>query len=119
MTKKKKKPSQVLKEVREAKSKAWKAFLAPHIQEQNEAITLISNVAENSPNQVFINKLKNELVENKEPLRRDVISAARKVLRLVVSEDTPEKKQLQDWWRKESNAFGGSSSFRHLEKVRS
>ncbi len=85
------------KKVREAKTKSWTAFLAPHKQEQKEAITLIGNVAESSPNKVFIDKIKEDLASESEPLRRDVISRARKALRYVVGESTPEKKQLQDW----------------------
>ncbi|MEZ4874765.1 MAG: thiamine pyrophosphate-dependent enzyme [Flavobacteriaceae bacterium] len=87
----------IKKQVREGKNKEWAAFLAPHKQEQKEALTLIGNLAESSPNKIFIEKIKNELAEEKEPLRRDIISRARKALRYVVAEDSPEKKQLQDW----------------------
>lgn len=87
----------IKKQVREGKTKAWASFLAPHKQEQKEAITLIGNLAESSPNKSFIEKIKNALAEEKEPLRRDVISKARKALRYVVTENSPEKKQLQDW----------------------
>ncbi|MEZ4859333.1 MAG: transketolase C-terminal domain-containing protein, partial [Flavobacteriaceae bacterium] len=87
----------IKKQVREGKTKAWDAFLAPHKQEQKEALTLIGNLADSSPNKIFIEKIKNELAEVKEPLRRDVITQARKALRYVVGENTPEKKQLQDW----------------------
>ncbi|MAY22902.1 MAG: transketolase [Flavobacteriaceae bacterium] len=87
----------IKKEVREGKNKAWAAFLAPHKQEQKEALTLIGNLAETSANKIFIEKIKNELAENKEPLRKDIISRARKALRYVIGEDSAEKKQLQDW----------------------
>ncbi|MCB0456165.1 MAG: thiamine pyrophosphate-dependent enzyme [Flavobacteriaceae bacterium] len=87
----------IKKQVREGKTKAWASFLAPHKQEQKEALTLIGNLAESSPNKPFIEKIKEALAEEKEPLRRDVISKARKALRYVVAENSPEKKQLQDW----------------------
>lgn len=87
----------IKKQVREGKTKAWTAFLADHKQEQKEAITLLGNLAESSPNKIFINKIKEELAEIKEPLRRDVISKARKALRYVTAENVAEKKQLQDW----------------------
>ncbi len=87
----------IKKEVREGKKRAWEAYLAPHRQEQKEAITLLGNLAENSPNGTFINKIKSELTENTEPLRSDVISLVRKALRYVVTENTSEKRQLQDW----------------------
>ena len=85
------------KQVRESKKTAWLAYLAPHKKEQQEAITLIGNLAEISHNRSFIDKIKNDLAANSEPLRRDVIGAARKALRYVVAENSSEKGQLRDW----------------------
>ncbi len=87
----------IKKEVRNEKNIAWKAFLAPHREEQQEAITLINNLAESSANKTFIQKLSSDLSSNKEPLKRDIITAARRTLRYVISEDSPEKNQLQNW----------------------
>jgi pyruvate/2-oxoglutarate/acetoin dehydrogenase E1 component/TPP-dependent pyruvate/acetoin dehydrogenase alpha subunit len=89
--------SRIKKEVRDGKKAAWEAFLAPQRQEQNEAVTLLANLAESSPNKNFIDKIKNELASEKEPLRRMIASASRKALRFVVGESTSEKRQLQDW----------------------
>lgn len=88
---------EIKKKVREGKNKAWQSFLAPHLNEQKEAITLIENLAQTSPNKVFINKLKEQLAQEKEPLRRNIIATARKALRYVVGENSTEKNQLQDW----------------------
>ncbi len=85
------------KQVRDGKKAAWEAFLAPQKQEQQEAITLLGNLAESSPNKTFIEKIKNDLAANTEPNRGTVIGAARKALRYVVAESTSEKRQLQDW----------------------
>jgi pyruvate/2-oxoglutarate/acetoin dehydrogenase E1 component/TPP-dependent pyruvate/acetoin dehydrogenase alpha subunit len=85
------------KEVREGKKAAWTAFLAPQKQEQQEAITLLGNLADSSPNKNFIEKIKNDLAEEVEPLRRTIASATRKALRYVVGEDSTEKRQLLDW----------------------
>ena len=87
----------IKKEVRDGKKAAWQAFIAPQQKEQQEVLTLIGNVAESSPNKNFIEKIKNDLAAEKEPLRRDIMATARKVLRYVVSENTAERKQLQDW----------------------
>ena len=87
----------IKKEVRDTKKAAWKAFLAPQKQEQHEAITLLGNLAESSPNKVFIEKIKTDLASEKEHLRRMVASATRKALRFVVGENSAEKRQLQDW----------------------
>tara|TARA_R110002072_G_scaffold14307_1_gene59590 strand:- start:22578 stop:24992 length:2415 start_codon:yes stop_codon:yes gene_type:complete len=87
----------IKKQVRDGKKAAWEAFLAPQKQEQQEAVTLLTNLAESSSNKVFIEKLKNELASEKEPLRRTIASASRKALRYVVGEKSSEKRQLQDW----------------------
>ncbi len=87
----------IKKKVRNGKKAAWAAYLAPQLREQKEAVTLLSNLAESSPNKVFIEKIKNDLVSNDEPIRKDILSATRKALRYVVSEESSEKRQLQDW----------------------
>ena len=87
----------IKKEVRLSKKAAWEAFLAPQRREQKEAITLLGNLAESSPNKVFIEKIKTDLEAENEPLRRTVATATRKALRYVVGEDSAEKRQLQDW----------------------
>jgi pyruvate/2-oxoglutarate/acetoin dehydrogenase E1 component/TPP-dependent pyruvate/acetoin dehydrogenase alpha subunit len=87
----------IKKQVRDGKKDAWTAFLAPQKQEQQEAITLLSNVAESSSNKNFIEKIKNDLGAESEPLRRTIAAATRKALRYVVNEESSEKRQLQDW----------------------
>lgn len=88
---------EIKKQVRDGKKAAWDAFVAPQKKEQEEAVLLLSNLAENSANKTFIEKIKDDLSSDKEPLRKDIIVAARKALRYVLREDSPEKKQLQDW----------------------
>ncbi|HIB46763.1 MAG TPA: transketolase [Flavobacteriaceae bacterium] len=87
----------IKKQVRDGKKAAWTAFLAPQKEEQKEALTLLSNLAESSANKTFIEKIKNDLAAEGEPLRRSIAAATRKALRYVVSEDSSEKRQLQDW----------------------
>jgi len=87
----------IKKEVLEGKKAAWNAFVQPLKQEQQELLSLLENVANSSANKVFISKLKNDLAEIKEPIRKDVLSTARKVLRYVLKETTAEKTQLVNW----------------------
>ena len=87
----------IKKEVREGKKRAWAAFIEPQKKEQQEALTLLANLAESSHNGVFINKLRDNLASEPEPLRRDILSCVRKALRFVAAEETAEKRQLQDW----------------------
>ncbi len=88
---------EIKKKVRDGKKAAWEAFVAPQKKEQQEAVVLLGNLAESSPNKNFIEKIKNELASEKEPLRRNILASARKALRYVVGENSSEKKQLQDW----------------------
>lgn len=85
------------KAVRDGKKAAWASFINPILNERNQAVSLLENLATTSPNGVFITKLKNDLVAIDEPLRRDILSAARKALRYVVSEASSEKIALQNW----------------------
>jgi len=87
----------IKKEVRDSRKTAWDAFIAPQKKEQEEALTLLNNLAESSHNKIFIQKLSDDLSDEKEPLKREVIKVVRKALRYVIGEDTVEKKQLQDW----------------------
>ncbi|KUF38243.1 transketolase [Myroides marinus] len=77
---------QLKKEVLEGKKAAWKAYVDPIVAERDELVTLLGTVAASSANRVFIEKMANDLAGIKEPIRRDVITTARKVLRMVIKE---------------------------------
>ncbi|WP_026711807.1 alpha-ketoacid dehydrogenase subunit alpha/beta [Flavobacterium filum] len=81
----------IKKEVLEGKKAAWAAFVEPIKKEQNELVALLENIAATSVNRVFIQKYANDLKEIKEPIRKDLISMARKVLRMIVGESGQPK----------------------------
>lgn len=85
----------IKKEVLEGKKAAWTAFVEPIKKEQNELVTLLESLASTSVNRVFIQKYANDLKEIKEPIRKDLISMARKVLRMIVGESGQPK--LAGW----------------------
>lgn len=87
----------VKKEIRETRKKAWTDFLKPILKYKKEVVQLLDNLAANSSNKVFIAKLKNDLVANEEPMKKDVVSAARRALRYVVHENSAGKEKLQQW----------------------
>ncbi|HZW78562.1 MAG TPA: thiamine pyrophosphate-dependent enzyme [Flavobacteriaceae bacterium] len=91
--------SDIKKQVREGKTAAWNAFLAPQKKERDEVLVLLSNLAESSGNRNFIDQIRTSLAAEKEPIRKEILSAARKALRFVIKEDSSEKRQLQDWIR--------------------
>jgi pyruvate/2-oxoglutarate/acetoin dehydrogenase E1 component/TPP-dependent pyruvate/acetoin dehydrogenase alpha subunit len=83
------------KEVLEGKKAAWTAFVEPFKKEQNELVALLESIASTSVNRVFIQKFANDLKEIKEPIRKDIITIARKVLRMIVGEKG--QPQLATW----------------------
>lgn len=87
--------SAIKKEVNEGKKAAWSAFVEPLKNEQNELIALLEELAQNSINKVFIQKHIDDLKAIKEPIRKDLMVTARKVLRLTIGE--PIQKNLATW----------------------
>ena len=83
------------KEVLQGKKAAWEAFVNPTKAEQAEVLTLLNEVAGASANKEAITLLINDLKGIKEPIRKDILSTARKVLRLVIKEN--KHKLLSDW----------------------
>ncbi|MEQ3691732.1 MAG: thiamine pyrophosphate-dependent enzyme [Flavobacterium sp.] len=83
------------KEVLEGKKTAWSAFTTPFKAEQQELVQLLNSIAVASPNKVFVEKFANDLAAIKEPIRKEIITTARKVLRIIVKENG--KTQLANW----------------------
>ncbi len=79
------------KDVLEGKKKAWIAFTNPTKEERNDLVTLLNEIANSSSNKVFIEKIANDLVSIKEPIRKEILTSARKVLRMIVTETSREK----------------------------
>ena len=85
------------RDVREARKKAWNTFLRPIKKEQVELVSILSQVASQSVNGVFITKLKDSLERIDEPTRKDILSHARKALRYTIGESFHDKKILSNW----------------------
>lgn len=85
----------IKKEVLEAKKIAWSNYLNPIKEEQNEAVALLDKIASSSANKVFIESLVSELRSIKEPIRKDILSTARKVSRMIIGETS--QAELSAW----------------------
>jgi pyruvate/2-oxoglutarate/acetoin dehydrogenase E1 component/TPP-dependent pyruvate/acetoin dehydrogenase alpha subunit len=83
------------REVLEGKKAAWKAFINPIKNDRDELIEVLNKLAETSKNSNQIGNYNSDLSSIKEPLNKDIISTARKVLRLVSKENN--KQILVDW----------------------
>ncbi|POS02719.1 alpha-ketoacid dehydrogenase subunit alpha/beta [Flavobacterium croceum] len=75
------------KEVNEAKKQAWLNFITPIKNEQKELETILLQVASTSENKVFIEKMARDIGSIKEPIRKELLVTARKVLRMVIHEN--------------------------------
>ena len=80
--------NQAKKDVLEGKKTAWINFTSPVKAEQQELVGLLNTIASTSDNKVFIEKIANEISTIKEPIRKDLLIAARKVLRMIVKENS-------------------------------
>ncbi len=85
------------KEVREAKKKAWNALIAPNIENRVILTDILQRLANASPNKAFITGMINSLNAIDEPIRKDLLIAARKVLRYIIFDESQEKEQLKSW----------------------
>jgi pyruvate/2-oxoglutarate/acetoin dehydrogenase E1 component/TPP-dependent pyruvate/acetoin dehydrogenase alpha subunit len=83
------------KNVLEGKKAAWSAFVSPMKEEQQELIALLNAISSSSSNKNFIEKISNDLAAIKEPIRKEIITTARKALRLMISEEG--RNELATW----------------------
>lgn len=87
--------NQAKKDVLEGKKAAWSAFVEPMKQEQKELVSILNKVAAQSDNKVFIEKNANDVAAIKEPIRKDLLVAARKSLRMIG--DNNGRAELAAW----------------------
>ncbi len=81
--------------VLEGKKEAWKEFINPIINEQKELLSLLERVAETSQNKTKILQFVSVLKNIKDPLKKEILGTARKVLRLVNKESG--QAELSQW----------------------
>jgi pyruvate/2-oxoglutarate/acetoin dehydrogenase E1 component/TPP-dependent pyruvate/acetoin dehydrogenase alpha subunit len=106
--------------VRDQKNAAWKEFTTDIQADLAEAIQVMKAVANESNNRVFIEKEIEQLEKTFEPIRKDVLSTARRILRMVKDEKTPSKATLAAWIKSRINQnHDRYSSHLHSQSERS
>ncbi|MEJ6797870.1 MAG: thiamine pyrophosphate-dependent enzyme [Crocinitomicaceae bacterium] len=85
------------KEVRAAKTAAWKDLTGAIKVDLNEAITLLKSCASDSSKSVSIQKDIEALEKAMDPIRKDILSTCRKVLLSMRKENTVSKTALSNW----------------------
>ena len=101
--------------VRQSKNNAWSAFISSIKQDLNQAVAFIKAVAAESENGVFIQKEVEALEKAFEPIRKDILTIARKVLRMVREESIPSKTALSNWIK----GFNGENFDRYSSHLHS
>jgi len=71
------------KRAREARKNAWNNFQQPLIDKKNEFLKLVDITTCNCAQTAAIEQIKKELQPIGEPIRKDIISSAKKILRLI------------------------------------
>ncbi|MCJ7757901.1 MAG: thiamine pyrophosphate-dependent dehydrogenase E1 component subunit alpha, partial [Gillisia sp.] len=88
---------EIKKQVKDGKKAAWTAYTQPMIKKQKELLPLLENAAQSSGKKDAILSLKNELAEIKDPIKKEILIAARKSLHYLIGSKSDAKRQLIDW----------------------
>ncbi|MEI6521945.1 MAG: thiamine pyrophosphate-dependent enzyme [Bacteroidota bacterium] len=86
--------------VKEAKTRAWEEYLNPIKEERKEVSELLTDLAKDSTETKKILELVQQLNSNTEPIRKDIVSAARRCLHLSIGEDSNSRNVLVSWLEK-------------------
>jgi len=78
--------------VKQAKNKAWADYLAPIKNEVTQVISLLEEIEDEE-----ISAISKELKSIKEPIRRDIHTAVKSVLRLSLNSSSSSRAQLINW----------------------
>lgn len=106
------------KEAKDARKAAWQAFLGPLKDEKNTIVDMIDQMAaQSSAHTDALNSLSNELKNAMDPIRKEIMSIARKALHISRGEQTEARTALsgllQGWlkanyYRYSSNLYSES-----------
>lgn len=111
----------IKKTVRTAKKEAWSEYLALHKEQKSTLISLLDAVTSKSVNREELSKIKNDLIKIDEPIKKDLASNARKALRYLLGETSPEKSALKNWidsfLKKAQSQYSASLYSEHSNKA--
>lgn len=88
---------EIKKKVRDGKKAAWQSFLKPVVESKEAFVKILSDVVHSSSNADFIRPILEELQQEKQPLKSDILGAARKTLRYLLGEENDAKTRLLEW----------------------
>lgn len=83
--------------VKVAKTEAWSNYLQPIKQEVQAINRIFEGLKSNESTAAFIQAVQSELNGIKEPIRKDIQVAAKKVIRAIKNENSASKQDLVNW----------------------
>jgi len=99
---------------KQAKDRAWKAFMDDVRKDQNIVNEILDRAAEQSEHSEDILRVKEDLAKAINPTRLETMRAAKQTLRLLYQENIPAKETLQQWVKHaEADNFDRYSSHMH------
>lgn len=118
------------KRAKEARNKAWKNFMGPLEKKRKDFIDMVDITTCNCAKTAKIDAIRKELKMVADPIRKDIISSARQILRLICNQCSDPsnslKKNVTEWLQKEMaegaeryNSHLWSESDRSALKVKS
>lgn len=88
----------------ESRRAAWEAYIQPILEERQELLSILEQLAAQSTKSAELRHLQEQLKGIQTPLRRDLMTFARSALIEVRSEDLPARAALQQWKREQEEA---------------
>ena len=76
---------------------AWDAYLAPIIEERNQVMDMLDEIAGSSKHAADLEKIKERLANLPSVARRDIHAAAHEALRVLRNEANPSRRVLIQW----------------------
>lgn len=92
--------SEAKKTAKDARDRGWKAFITPFLEERKQLVQVVKSTNCPCKKQDRIDKIVADLEAVAEPIRKDIISAAKKIMRDVCtacSMKKPMKADLEAW----------------------
>lgn len=92
--------SKAITKAKEAKNKAWEAYLEPIRKEQKEAHSLVQKLAQEHSNVPTLQKTVAALGKKNIPYRKSIYVSVREALWLTRTKNSEHRASLSKWWKK-------------------
>lgn len=83
--------------VRQAKERAWRAYQEPILRERAEVAAIFEELAQASAHREEIQRIQEELLAVREPVRKDIAVAMNRALIAIAREPSPQQERLVRW----------------------